>query len=86
MRLQIGREKDSFFVQGEWIDYVGTHTRVMKDDFTDDVIKALEVIMEWADEMESKYVEWTGETASSQILEEEIDKLKSRLTVLKRKK
>ena len=86
MRLQIGREKDSFFVQGEWTDYVGVHSRVMKDDFTEGVLAALETVMGWADEMESKYIEYTGETTSSQMLEEEINKLQTRLNVLKRNK
>ena len=50
MRLMIDRVGNALFVQGEWTDVHGTHTKALADDIPAPVRAALKVVLDWAND------------------------------------
>ena len=84
--LLIAREGDSFFVQGEWKDQLGSHTKALIADADEGMLVTLEILMLWAEGLESKHAADLGNYEEKRVLEREIGMLQAKLDLLNRKR
>jgi len=84
MRLILTNSNKDLFVQGEWVDNAGSHTRRLSEDMPVEVKAAALTLIEWADKEEKDtYGPMAESNASTQRLEQEIARLTARRDQLK---
>ncbi|MCK9602706.1 MAG: hypothetical protein M0R06_26900 [Sphaerochaeta sp.] len=84
MRLILTNSNKDLFVQGEWVDNAGSHTRRLSEDMPAEVKAAAQTLIDWADgEEKATYAPMAEGNASVQRLEQEIARLQGKLAVAK---
>ena len=84
--LLIAREGDSFFVQGEWKDQLGSHTKALIADADEGIKAQLETLMKWAETLEETHAADLKGYEEKRVLEREIGMLQAKLDLLNRKR
>ena len=85
MRLIVSysAENDDLFVQGEWTDNGGFHTRRLTEDMPLDVKTKMQEVVDWCNRMEKTiYIPDAETSARRSRIEQEIGKLQQTLKTL----
>lgn len=85
MRLIITKTDEDLFVQGEWQDNIGSHTRRLTEDMTSTILTAVNKVIDWANVQEkTTYAPMTEKDGELQRLDQEIARLKTRKSMLEK--
>ncbi|KKL90210.1 hypothetical protein LCGC14_1906990 [marine sediment metagenome] len=79
MRLIISFNDNDLFVQGEWVDQIGSHTRRLTEDMPPGIKAAAQTLIDWANTEEATSLAPLTEKAGElQRLAQEIGRLRAR--------